>query len=219
MLSKSNHRYLRRMLAGSVLLIGMLLSTGSAIAQPDISTVKDHQEYSVMLAVGYSRTAFKQADVFSGIEKSNSPQFRAQLDYRPYRHLGLSGGMNLLGSTGYRGVSLEQDGASQNGEVSSMSAELAAVGYLPLTQMSTLYARAGGAYINVRQSQVTDGVASTAHANGFSPLAGLGVEVDLQRLIAFRVGMDWYFKAGDAARLGGEGAIQAAYGGFVFRFN
>ncbi|MCB2205005.1 hypothetical protein KQI65_09675 [bacterium] len=211
-----SHRYLR---SSSVLLIGLLLSIGSAAAQPQISPSPEYSHFSVMLAIGYSRTALQRGDTFSGIDRASSPQFRAQFDYRSFRYMGLSGGMNLLGSTAYRGVSQIDGRVSQSGEISSMSAELAAAGYLPLTVKSTLYVRGGVAYINMRQSSTSEGGAASVHANVFSPLAGIGVELDLRRFIAFRVGLDWYFKAGDAARLGGEGAIQAAYGGFVFRFD
>jgi hypothetical protein len=204
-------------MAGGVMLLGMLLSTVTAVAQPDIRTASDDQFFSVFAAVGYSRTAFKSGAVFSGIEKASSPQYRAQLDYRLHRYVSVSAAMNLLGGTSFRGISHADGDVSQSGEVSSMSAEAAVAGHLPLTKMSALFVRAGAAYLNTRQTMLTGGSSTTMHANGFSPFTGVGVEVDLQSHVGFRMGMDWYFRAGDAARMG-EGAIQAAYGGFVFRF-
>ncbi len=204
-------------MAGGVMLLGMLFATVTAVAQPGIRTASDDEFFSVFAAVGYSRTAFKSGDVFSGIEKSSSPQFRAQLDYRLHRFVSVSAAMNLLGGTSFRGISHADGGVSQSGEVSSMSAEAALAGHLPLTGMSALFVRAGGAYLNTRQTMLSGGNSTTTHANVFSPFTGVGVEVDLQSYIGFRMGMDWYFRAGDAARMG-EGAIQSAYGGFVFRF-
>ncbi|MDT8323400.1 MAG: hypothetical protein RRA94_04750 [Bacteroidota bacterium] len=217
MLFSFDPRTHRRCLNGAAMLIAVLLSTGTAMAQPDIRTASDDQFFSVSAAIGYSRTAFKQADAFSGIEKASSPQYRAQLDYRLHRFLSVSAAMNLLGGTAFRGISHVDGNVAQSGEISSMSAEAAIAGHLPLTKMSALFVRAGGAYINTRQTQVTDGNSTTSHANTLSPFTGVGVEVDLQSHIGFRMGMDWYFNAGDPTRMG-EGAIQAAYGGFVFRF-
>jgi opacity protein-like surface antigen len=220
MYSKSLQHHHRLLIAGSALLIALLLQSEYAIAQPDTAPDTEHHRFSVMLAVGYTRSAFNRADSYVGIARASSPQLGAQFDYRFFYHLGVGGAMNLLGRTEYRGIRQTDGQTKQQGELSAMNAELAVVGYLPLlTQKSTLYARAGGAYINVRQKQLSDGVPSSSHVNGISPLAGLGVELELQNILAFRVGMDWYFKAGDAVRLGGEGAIQSAYCGFVFRFN
>jgi hypothetical protein len=205
-------------LRGSCLLLGLLLFAGAAQAQPDLATDKSQPFFSVFAAVGYSRTAFNATESFSGIEKSSSPQFRAQIDYHFNPYLSASVGMASLGSTAFRGVSALGSGVVQSGEISSLSAEAAVSGHLPLTSMSCVYARAGGSYMNVRMSQVTDGASTTLHSNGISPFTGVGVEVDCMNHVGFRMGMDWYFNAGNPDATG-QGTINSAYGGFVFRFH
>ena len=134
-LSQRGHR---RMFAGGIMLLGVLLFSGTVFAQPQIRPASDDQYFSVLVAVGYSRTAFKQAAEFSGIEKSSSPQFRAQLDYRLHPNFSVSAGMNSLGSTAFRGISHENGDAAQSGEISTLSAEASIAGHLALTTMSAL---------------------------------------------------------------------------------
>jgi len=218
MISTMYHHNMNTVRRGSLLLLGLLMFTGALQAQPDLATNKSQPFFSVFAAVGYSRTAFNASESFSGIEKSSSPQFRAQIDYHVNPYLSASVGMASLGSTAFRGVNALGTGAAQSGEISSLSAEAAVAGHLPLTRMSALYIRAGGSYMNVRMSQVSDGASTTLHSNGISPFTGVGVEVDVMNHVGFRMGMDWYFNAGNPDATG-QGTINAAYGGFAFRFH
>ena len=200
-----------------MLLIGTILVTGSLSAQQGYRMDVEQPSISLMAAVGYAYNGVGIGSGFSGIEKIGTPQLRAQVDYHVHRNFCVSAGMNSMGSTTFRGVDNLQGGTTRSGEVSALSAELSVSGHFELTSMSCLYARGGGAYLNVRQTVQSDGGSSTQHANGISPFTGIGVEVDCLNQVGFRLGMDWYFNAGDPS-ITGQGTIRSAYGGFVFRF-
>jgi|GEM_PF-2181221 len=189
----------------------------TADAQSFLSPEHD-PHFTVLAAVGYSYTPMQQTDLRSAIVHGETPHFRVQLGYRLHRYVSADIGLASMGTSGFRGIVSTADAkVIRSGEIRALSAEAALYGHLPLTGVSELYVRAGAAYMNVSQSEHSTVASHTLHANGFSPFAGVGAEIDVARHIGFRVGMDWYMKAGDEQVLG-DGTINTFYGGFILRF-
>ncbi len=197
-----------------------VLLTASAVKAQTISTPdRFHASYSVMAGIGYGHADFQHPGQFAGVEKISTPHYRVMLGYRPIEYLGVGIGMADIGSTAFRGVQSSSGSAvTQTGEIRALSAEAYVTGHLAITSLSCLYSRGGVGYLNVSQSSITDGgSSSTQHSNGFSPFVGIGAEVQCLKQVGFRMGLDWYFNAGDES-LTGNGSLSTAYAGFVLRF-
>lgn len=192
-------------------------TAGTADAQPSIHPDQE-PHFTVLAAVGYTHTPMRQADLSSAIVRGETPHFRVQLGYSIHKYFSADIGLASLGTSGFRGIASSTDGrVIRSGEIRALSAEAALYGHLPLTDLSGLYIRTGAAYMNVTQSEHSTLESHTLHSNGFSPFAGIGVEIDVVRHIGFRVGMDWYMKVGDEQVLG-NGTVNTLYGGFILRF-
>ncbi|MBN1446625.1 MAG: outer membrane beta-barrel protein [Bacteroidetes bacterium] len=205
---------------GTTALAALLLSTMAQDLSAQVGLDRDRSvtHFSVMAAAGYSHTALDHPDLLSSVEHAGTPHLRAQVGYRLHPYVSVGVGMASLGTTVYRGVVQSADASYvQSGEIRALGAEASLFGHYPISHLSSLYARAGAAFLNVSQSEKAPGVSRTLHSDGISPVAGIGAEVDVLDHIGFRIGMDWYFNVGDAPALG-SGTISTVYGGFLLRF-
>lgn len=203
----------------SILAVMCVLLTASALEAQSISTPDQFKSsFSVMAGIGYGHANFEHPGQFAGVEKISTPHYRVMLGYRPITYFGVGIGMADIGSTAFRGVqSASGSAVTEAGEIRAMSAEAYLTGHLPLTSLSCLYSRGGVGYLNVSQSIRSEGRSTTRHSNGVAPFVGIGAEVQCLKQIGFRMGLDWYFNAGDEAQTG-KGSLSTAYAGFVLHF-
>ncbi|NNE45861.1 MAG: outer membrane beta-barrel protein [Rhodothermales bacterium] len=98
------------------------------------------------------------------------------------------------------------------GTISGWGIRAGAVGRLPVPGRFTPLAKLGIVRWKLSEDEVFAGVPESHEASGIDPYFGLGVEVDLPSVLAFRVGWDYYTGIGDEDETGRGSANQVSAG-------
>ncbi len=101
---------------------------------------------------------------------------------------------------------------SDEGTITGWGIRAAAVGRLPVPGRLTPLARLGLLRWKLSEEETFGGIPESHEASGFDPFFGLGVEVNLPSVIAFRVGWDYYPGIGDEDETGRGSANQVSAG-------
>jgi hypothetical protein len=102
--------------------------------------------------------------------------------------------------------------SADEGTISGWGIRAGAVGRLPVPGRFTPLVRLGLLRWKLSEDEIFAGVPESHDATGIDPYFGLGVEVDLPSLLAFRLGWDYYPGIGDEDETGRGSANQISAG-------
>ena len=126
--------------------------------------------------------------------------------YRLHRNFGVEAGYVNFGKFDFDVDTYSPVAIRGTGDTKAYGFDLAAIGYLPVSETLTLFAKAGANRWSVKQRFSASSGGFTASvdesANGWSPMIGAGVLARLTANLVLRFDFDYYNKVGDKDKTG-----------------
>lgn len=147
------------------------------------------------------------ANVTSSSVDDTATAYKAYIGYRYNANFGIEAGYANIGkATGKLGLAEGELTGTLKGEVKSHATFVDLVGFMPISDSFTVFAKVGGAYAYTKLKVSftdADGEVSDSESDGeVVPKAGLGLEYNLSKTIGLRAEYEKYFDVGDKNKTG-----------------